>query len=155
MDASALADWTRGFAVGTLPICENPDVALIQQAIAQYLPEKIKELPSGAGAQEILEQVLGIAVIVQFGREKIGWTTTANPAEAEALRQLYSSEPYSKTRHDLGVDGQWIFLVKLTLLDTYFEEDLIERSPAPLEIYEAFPEVFRLEERQECVVVKL
>lgn len=155
MKASALADWARGFAQETLPICDLPPVEAIQQAIAAHLPHKLAEVSKEASTQELLEQFLGIAVIVQFGREKIGWTATTDPAEAEELGQLYSSLPYSQARHALKIDGQWILLGDPQFLSHYHTEDLYEHGPAPLEIYEQFPEVFRLEDRQECVVVKL
>jgi len=155
MEASALADWARGFAQETLPVCDLPPVEVIRQAIAAHLPHKLEELSKEAKAAELLEQVLGIAVIVQFGREKIGWTATTDPVEAEELGQLYSEPPFSQARHALGIDGQWILLGHLQFLNHYHTEDLYEHGPAPLEIYEQFPEVFRLEDRQECVVVKL
>jgi len=40
-------------------------------------------------------------------------------------------------------------------LDHYFSEDLCEKAPEPVEMYEQFPELLCLEDRQECVVVKL
>lgn len=155
MESSALSDWVRSFADNTLPVCSNPTTEEIRQVIATYLPQRLGEFLPEATAAEILEQVLGINVVVEYGREKIGWTATNEPIEAEKMQQVYSSASYSKTRRALGIDGHWIFLVRLELLNTYFEEDLIERAPDPLEVYEAFPDLFRIEERLECVVVKL
>lgn len=71
------------------------------------------------------------------------------------MRLLYSSESYSKARHELGIDGLWIFLPDPQFLDHYHDEDLYERAPDPLEVYDAYPDMLRLEDRQECVVVKL
>ncbi len=153
--SSELSKWTREFAQITLPVCANPSLEMIRQAIATHLPPKLAEVSSVGSAEELLDEVLGIATIVEYGREKIGWTATTDPIEAEEMRQLYSSDSYSETRHSLGIDGLWIFLVDSELLNTYFEEDLVERAPDPLEVYETFPEVFRIEDRQECVVVKL
>lgn len=154
MEASALAAWTRRFAAITLLIHPNPPVEAVGQAISTYLPHQQAQL-SATSAEDLLENVLGIAVIVDYGREKIGWTTTTNPVEAEELRQLYCSEAYSKVRHELGINGMWIFLADPNFLDHYHDEDLYEKAPDPIEVYEAYPEAFRLEDREECVVVKL
>lgn len=155
MEGSALADWVRSFADNTLPVCLNPTVEQIRSAIADNLPKKLGEVSPLASASDLLDQVLGINVIVEYGREKIGWIATDDPIEAEKMRQIYSSPAYSKARHALAINGHWIFLVRLELLNTYFQEDLIERAPDPLEVYEAFPDLFRIEERLECVVVEL
>lgn len=150
-----LLDWTREFAEITLPICANPSVEMVRQAIAIHLPEKLAEVPPGATVEEVLEQVLGICVIVQYGRERIGWVATTDPVEANVLQQRYSSNLYSKVRHDLRIDGHWIFLPDPQFLDHYFDEDLYEKAPDPIEVYEQFPEFLHLEDRQESVVVKL
>lgn len=155
MESSALADWVRSFAMDTLPISSNPTSEEIWQAIANYLPEKLAEVSLKASASDLLDQVLGINVIVEYGREKIGWTATVAPIEAEKMRQMYSSPSYSKARHALGIDGHWIFLPDLQFLEHYHSEDLYERAPESIEMYEQFPELLRLEDRLECVVVKL
>ena len=150
-----LAAWTRKFAQITLPIFSNPSVEVVRQAIATYFPEEMIKSSSNISAEMLLEEVLGIAVIVEYGREKIGWTATTDPVEAEKMRHLYSSAPYSKIRHGLGIDGHWIFLPDPQFLDHYFSEDLYEKAPDPVEVYEQFPELLHLKDRQECVVVKL
>lgn len=154
-EAGELSDWTRTFAQDNLIVFANPSVEQIREAVAAHLSDKLGELSSISEAEELLEKALGIAVIVEFGKERIGWTAAPDPDTANALKQLYSSEAYSKARHALGIDSLWIFQVKLELLDVYFEEDLIERAPYPLEMYEKFPDVLRLEDRQECVIVEL
>jgi len=63
--------------------------------------------------------------------------------------------PYGKIRHCLGLDGHWIFLADPEFLSHYFSEDLYENAPDPIEVYEKFPELLHLSDRQECVVVKL
>jgi len=88
-----LSDWTREFAEITLPVCINPGAEMVIQAIANYLPEQLVELSPSASAKELLEQVLGISVIVQYGREQIGWSATTNPVSADVLQKLYSREP--------------------------------------------------------------
>ncbi len=155
MEGSALADWVRSFADNTLPVCLNPTTEQIRSAIAIYLPKKLGEVLPLASASDLLGQVLGINVIVEYGREKIGWTATDDPIKAEKMQQIYSSPAYSKARHALGIDGHWIFLPDLQFIDHYHDEDLYERAPDPIEVYEQFPEMFRLEDRLECVVVKL
>lgn len=155
MKSSALADWVRSFADNTLPVCSNPTTEEIWQAIITYLPEKLAEVSPEASASELLDQVLGINVIVEYGREKIGWTATDEPIEAEKMRQIYSSASYNKARHALGINRHWIFLPDPQFLDHYHSEDLYERAPDPIEVYEQFPELLRLEDRLECVVVKL
>jgi hypothetical protein len=155
MDASALADWTRGFAVGKLPVCENPDVALIHQAIAQYLPEQVKAFPSGASAGDLLQTLLHISVIVKFGREKAGWVSVADPDEAKALQQLLDGEPYHHARQALGIDLHWIFEVEPNRLEIYGLDHLMDAAPDPLEVYESFPAYFRIEDRKTCVIVPL
>ncbi len=150
-----LSNWTRRFAQITLPVCANPSVETVKQALTTHLTKELAEAWSLASAEELLEEVLGIATIVEYGREKIGWTATIDPIEAERMQQLYSSTSYSKIRHELEIDGQWIFLPDPQFLDHYFSEDLYESAPDPIEVYEQFPELLRLEDRQECVVVKL
>jgi hypothetical protein len=155
MDASALVDWMRGFAVGKLPVCENPDVALIHQAIARYLPEKVEELSSDASASDLLQNLLHISVIMKFGREKAGWVSVADPDEARALQQLLDSEPYHQARQTLGIDLHWIFEIEPSRLKIYDLDHLMDAAPDPLEVYESIPAYFRLEDRKTCVVVNL
>jgi len=153
--ARELSKWTREFAQITLPVYANPSVEMVRQAIATHLPPKLAEVSSAGSAEELLEEILGIATIVEYGREKIGWTATTDPIKSEELQQRYGNELYSKIRHELGIDGHWIFLPDPQFLDHYFSEDLYESAPEPIEVYEQFPELLRLEDRQECVVVKL
>lgn len=155
MDASALADWTRGFAIGKLPLRESPEPGAIQQAIAQYLPEKEQELSSDASADDLLQNLLYISVIVKFGREKAGWVSVTDPDEAKALQQLLDSEPYRQARQALGIDLHWILLVDPNRLEIYGLDHLMDAAPDPLEVYESSPAYFRLEDRKSCVVVHL
>lgn len=155
MESSALADWVRSFAANTLPVCSNPTTEDIRIAIANNLPQRLGEIYPEASASDLLGQVLGINVIVEYGREKIGWTATNDPIKAEKIQQIYSSASYSKARHALGINGHWIFLPELQFIDHYHDEDLYERAPESIEVYEQFPEMFRIKDRLECVVVKL
>lgn len=155
MEASAFADWVRVFAVSALPVCANPSLELVRQAIATHFPEALAEVSPDASAQELLEKILGIAIIVQFNMEHIAWTATANPAEADLWRHRYSGLPYSQARHDLGVDGLWIFLVDPESLGDYGLDELIAKGPYSIEMYKDYPHLLRMEDRKECVVVKL
>jgi hypothetical protein len=155
MEASALANWTREFAIGKLPVLENPEPAVIHQAIAQYLPEKVTELSSDASAGDLLQNLLHISVIVKFGREKAGWVSVTDSDEAKALQQLLDSEPYHHARQALGIDLHWILLVNPIRLEIYDLDHLMDAAPDPLEVYESNPAYFRLEDRKTCVVVNL
>lgn len=155
MESSTLTDWVRSFATNTLPVCLNPTTEEIWQAIASYLPEKLAEVSLEASASELLDQVFGIDIVVEYGREKIGWAATDEPIKAEKMRQIYSSVSYSKARRSLKIDGHWIFLPDLQFLDHYHSEDLYENAPEPIEVYEQFPKLLYLEDRLECVVVEL
>jgi hypothetical protein len=151
---NTLANWTRGFAQRTLPVCATPMLEEVRQAISTYLPQKLSEIPADVTAEQLLEQGLGIEVIVQYSQEHIGWIATTDANQAAAFLALYSTDPYSKARHALGIDGYWILLGDPEYLDHYFSEDLCEVAPEPLEIYEKYPEYYKLEERQECEIVK-
>lgn len=150
-----LSNWVRGFAKEALPVCMNSSAEMVRGAIATHLPEKLAEVSTEATLEELLEQVLGISTIVQYGRERIGWLATTDPAEADMLRQRYSSTPYSEARQDIGIDGHWIFLVDSELLDIYGVDELMSSGPYSIEMYEMYPELLRLEDRQECVIVSL
>ncbi len=150
-----MSDWTREFAEIALPVCMNPRAEMVLQAISTHLPEQLVKLSPSASVEELLEQVLGISVIVQYGREQIGWITTTNPVSADVLQQLYSSEPYSKARQDMGIDGHWIFLVNPELIDIYGVDELMAAEPYPIEMYERYPNLLSLKYRQECVIVNL
>lgn len=152
---SVLTNWVRNFAINTLPVLSNPPAKDIWQAIVNYLPEESVEVSPEFSASELLEQALGISIIVEYGREKIGWTATSDAVEASKMQQVYSNIAYSKARHALGIDRLWIFLPKLEFLEHYQDEDLYEKAPDPVEVYEKFPELLCLEERQECVLVEL
>lgn len=150
-----LINWVQNFAANTLPVLSNPPAKDIWQALTKYLPDELAKIPAESSASELLEQILGISIIVKYGKEKIGWATTSDAVEAAKMQQIYSNKSYSQARHALGIDGFWIFLPELEFLDHYQDEDLYEKAPEPLEIYEKFPEMMRLEERQECIIVEL
>lgn len=152
---SILTNWICDFADNTLPIISNPPTQAIWQAIIKHLPDKLAKIPAESSASELLEQILGINVIVEYGKEKIGWTATSDPIEASRMQQTYSDTSYSKVRHALEIDGLWIFLPDLKFLDHYQDEDLYEKAPDPVEVYEKFPELLGLEERKQCIVVEL
>lgn len=150
-----LSDWVRSFAEDTLPVCTNPSTEEVRRALAAHLSEKLAEVPPDATAEEILEKILGIAVIVQYGRERIGWSVTTDSTEADTLHLLYSNALSSELRRALGINGHWIFLANSDLLDVYGLDELIAAEPFPIEMYEQYPALLRLEDRQECVIVKL
>lgn len=152
---SILTNWVQDFAANTLPIVANLQREDIWQAIALYLPEKLAEISRKSSASELLERALGINVIVEYGKKRIGWTATSDRICATEMQQIFSDAAHSKARHALGIDGLWIFLPELEFLEHYHDEDLYEKAPEPVEAYEKFPELLSLEERQECVVVEL
>lgn len=152
---SILSNWVQNFADQTFPIIANPSAKDIWQSITKYLPDESALIPAESNASELLEQVLGINVIVEYGKEKIGWTATSDPKQAAKKRQICSHKSYSQARHALGIDGLWIFLPELEFTDHYQDEDLYGKAPEPLEIYEKFPEMMHLEERKECIIVEL
>lgn len=157
MDYSSniLSKWVQDFADKIFPIIANPPAKDIWQSITKYLPDESAKIPRELSASELLEQVLGINVIVEYGKEKIGWTATSDPKQAAKMQQICSHKSYSQARHALGIDGLWIFLPELEFLDRYQDEDLYGKAPEPLEIYEKFPEMMRLGERKECIIVEL
>lgn len=152
---SILTNWVQDFAVNTLPVVTNLQREDILQAITLYLPEKGVEVSRESSASDLLEKVLGINVIVEYGSEKIGWTATSDRTIAAEMQQIYSNAAHSKARHALGINGLWIFLPELEFLAHYQDEDLYEKAPEPVEAYEKFPELLRLEERLECIIVEL
>jgi hypothetical protein len=152
---SILSKWVQNFADQTFPISANPLAKDIWQSITKYLPDESALIPAESSASELLEQVLGINVIVEYGGEKIGWTATSDPKQAANMQQIFSDKSHCEARHALGIDGLWIFLPELGFLDRYQDEDLYGKAPEPLEIYEKFPEMMRLKERQKCIIVEL
>jgi hypothetical protein len=152
---NTLANWTRGFAQRTLPVCATPMLEEVRQAITTFLPQKLSEIPTDATAEQLLEQGLGIEVIVQYGRERIGWIATTDANQAAAFLALYSTDPYSKARHALGIDGYWILLGDPQYLNDYSTDELMNGEPYPLEMYERYPDMLRIEDRKESVVIEL
>lgn len=150
-----LSKWVQDFADQTFPIIANPLAKDIWQSITKHLPNESALIPAEASASELLEQVLRINVIVEYGKEKIGWTATSDPKQAANKRQIFSDKSHCEARHALGIDGLWIFLPELEFIDHYQDEDLYGKAPEPLEIYEKFPEMMHLEERKECIIVEL
>lgn len=140
MEASDLAAWIRQFADRYYYV-SVPPLEQVQQAIAAYLPEKESECATSTTAQELLEQALGIVVIVKLGDEQVAWSVTANRAQAEAMQQTYSGDAYSAVRKALGVDAQWILLVNPDVMFTHRD------------LYEAHMDLME-EEQPECVVVQ-
>lgn len=150
-----LVEWLQQFADSTLPVSPNPSGQQVRQAIATHLPQKLAGISPEASAEKLLEQALGIAVIVQYGREKIGWAVTKEADEASVLQQLYSSSAYRGARSALGIDGQWILLVNPELLEIYGLDELMAAEPYPIEMYDRYPQLLSIEERQECLVIEL
>lgn len=155
MDSSALADWTRQFAVGKLPVCKNPSPSLIRATIGAYLPEQLTKANPGINAEELLQSICHISVIVKFGREKVAWVSVQDLAEAEAYQEFLGDQRFSKIRRALGISMHWILLAEQSRLAIYGLDHLTEAAPDPLEVYESNPEVFRIEDRQECMIVRL
>lgn len=152
---SILSDWIQSFAANTLPVLSNPPAKDIWQALVDYLPEESVGISPEFDASELLEQALGISIVVEYGREKIGWTATSDGTIAAKMQQIYSDAAYSKARHALGIDSLWIFLPELEFLAHYQDEDLYEKAPDPVEVYDKFPELLSVKDRQECIVIQL
>jgi len=140
MEAGDLAAWTRQFGDRYYYV-SVPPLEQVQQAIAAHLPKKASEYSTSTTAQELLEQALGIVVIVKLGDERVAWSVTADRAQAESLKQTYSGDVYSAIRKDLGVDAQWILLVKPDVMFTHRD------------LYEAHMDLMELEDQPECVIV--
>lgn len=150
-----LVEWTRNFARENLVVCPHPPVEQIWEAITTYLGKEAIGKDGELDAAALLEKVLGIAVVVQFGDEQVGWTATADPDTAVVLHQQLSSQTHAQARQALGINSLWILQVNPELLDVYCEEDLIEHAPYSLAMYQQFPDVLHLQERQECQIVEL
>jgi hypothetical protein len=141
---SALADWTRSFADNTGFRVDNPSLEAVKQAIATHLPDKLSEYRF-TDAEGILQDALGIGAIVKIGDETIAWVAVTNADVAKRIEQTYNGVAFSKIRHALGIESQWILLVNPDLLAVYSNEDL----------YEAHLIVLDEENRLECIVVPL
>lgn len=142
METSALIDWIRNFADHYYHLL-TPSKEQVRRAIATHLPQKLSECPFNADAQELLERVSGIVVIVKLGDEQIAWGVAVDRPQADTMQQTYSSAPYSAVRDDLGIDAHWILLVNPDFMFT--QRDL----------YEAHMDLMELEDQPECVLVPL
>ncbi len=69
---SILSKWVQNFADKTFPIIAIPPAKDIWRSITKYLPEESAKIRAESNASELLKQVLGIDVIVEYGQEKIG-----------------------------------------------------------------------------------
>lgn len=142
-----LSNWVRSFAEYTGFLIPNPPITQIRAAIAKYLFNEL--LPANLAslnASQLLEDVLGIAAIVQIGTEKISWRAVTDQTEAEIIQLIYDSPEYSAARHFLGIDVHWLLLVNADLVEVYKQGDLYEAHMAAYD---------DLESRPECVIVSL
>lgn len=136
------SNWIRQFAAQNYHLFV-PSPLQVQQAIARSLPEQLSKYPASAEAQELLEEVLGIVVIVKLGNQHIAWSVTSDPNFANILQQKYSATAYSAIRTDLNIDSHWILLVNPEFMFTV--QDL----------YEAHMDLMELEAQSECVVMSV
>lgn len=97
------SQWVRHFAQQHHHIFA-PSSEQVRQAIAVHLPEQLSKCPTSAETEELLEEVLGIAVIVRLGSQQIAWSIADDPNLAHALQKNYSATVYSDIRADLGID---------------------------------------------------
>ena len=134
------SQWIRQFAQQHHHIFA-PSPEQVRQAIAVHLPEQLSKCSTSAETEELLEEVLGIAVIVRLGSQQIAWSIADDPNLAHALQKNYSATVYSNIRADLGIDLHWILLVNPELMFTV--QDL----------YEAHLDLIELEIQPECVVM--
>lgn len=134
------SNWIRQFAAQNYHLFV-PSTLQVQQAIARSFPEQLSKCPANAEAQELLEEVLGIAVIVKLGNQQIAWSVTDDPAFANTLQRNYSADAYSAVRANLGINSHWILLVNPELMFTI--QDL----------YEAHMDLMELEVQSECIVM--
>lgn len=151
----SLSNWTRSFAEYTGFLVANPPLEQVRSAIATLPNQLLRTDIVNLDVEQILEDALGIAAIVQIGTEKIAWRTVSDGrranrlrhrTEAEVLQIAYSSTEYSRARHKLGIDVHWLLLVNLELLEVYTPGSLYEAHLA------AYDEA---EDRPECVIVSL
>lgn len=136
------SQWVRQFAQQNYHIF-TPSQEKIRQAIAAHLPEQLLKYSTDVEVEELLEEVLGIAVIVKLGKERIAWSITSDLTFANTLQQKYSAAAYSAVRADLGIDRHWILLINSELMFTV--QDL----------YEAHMDLMELEIQPECVVMPI
>lgn len=134
------SQWVRQFAQQNYHLL-TPSPEQVRQAISRSLPEQLSKYPASAEAQGLLEEVLGIAVIVKLGNQYIAWSVTCDPTFANTLQRNYSADVYSAIRADLGINSHWILLVNPELMFTV--QDL----------YEAHMDLLELEIQPECVVM--
>lgn len=136
------SQWVRQFAQQNHHIFA-PSQEQVRKALTAHLPEQLLRCPASAEAQELLEEVLGIAVIVRLGNKHIAWSVISDPNVANTLQQNYSATDYSAVRADLTIDSHWILLVNPELMFTL--QDL----------YEAHMDLMELEVQSECVVMSV
>jgi len=136
------SQWIRQFADKNYRLF-TPSALRMRQAIAAHLPEQLVKYPTNAEAEEFLEEVLGIAVIVRLGSQKIAWSIADDPNLAHALQRKYSATVYSDMRADLEIDLHWILLVNPELMFTV--QDL----------YEAHMDLMELENQAECLIMAI
>lgn len=134
------SQWIRQFAQQNHHIFA-PSQEQVRQAIAAHLPEQLLKYPASTEANELLEEVLGIAVVVRLGNQHIAWSVTDDPALANTLQRKYSADAYSAIRAKLAIDSHWILLVNPEFMFTL--QDL----------YEAHMDLVELEIQPECVVM--
>lgn len=135
-----LSDWICQFADQNYHLFA-PSTLQVRQAIAAYLPEQLLKYSPSAEAEGLLEEVLGIAIIIRLGDRQIALSIAEDRAKANALQQTYSAAPYSAIRADLGINSQWILLVNPDLLFTVQD------------MYEAHLDLMELEIQPECLVM--
>ncbi len=105
------------------------------------MPEQLWKCPANAVAQELLEEVLGIVVLVRLGNQQIAWSITSAPALTNTLQRNYSADAYSAMRANLGIDSHWIVLINPEVMFTLKD------------LYEAHIDLVELEIQPECVVM--
>ena len=136
------SQWVRQFAQQNYRVF-SPSSLQVRQAIAAYFPEQLVRYPASAEAEKLLEEVLGIAVIVRLGNQQIAWSIADDPNLAQALQKNYSATVYSDIRADLGINLHWILLVNPELMFTV--QDL----------YEAHMDLIELKNQPECSVMSV
>lgn len=136
------SQWIRQFADKNYRLF-TPSTLQMRQAIAAHLPEQLVKYSTNAEAEELLKEVLGIAVIVKLGNQRIAWSIADDSNLAHALQRKYSATAYSNMRADLGIDLHWILLVNPELMFTV--QDL----------YEAHMDLMELENQAECSIMSI
>jgi hypothetical protein len=141
-DIRAVSAWVKEFGEEHYHLF-TPNTESVRQAAALLSSPHEETVQTATPVEQLLEETLGIILLIKLGNEKIAWSIATDQAEAESLLQTFRTPDFTQARQKLGIDIHWVLLINPEILFTQGD------------LYEAHLNVLELDEQPDCVILRL